>query len=122
MPLTTRERTELREELVGQGYSWEYIDEWQAKTSLWRHRAQVSPSGEVVSEVGTKLDNLPGDPAYVNSKARQGLLRWPPGDSCSCRWCAQRKGESPTQEATAPDTEAPERPTRSRRRRRLLRS
>ena len=90
MAMTTRERTQLRDELTGQGYHWDYIDEWQPKVSLYRHRAMVSPSGEVVSEVGTRLENLPGSPDYVSRKARQGLLTWPPSDTCTCRWCAER--------------------------------
>ena len=90
MAITTKERTELRQELVSQGYSWEYIDEWQPKISLYRHRTKVSPSGEVVSEAGTRLDNLPGNPDYVSRKARVGLFPWPPSDSCTCRWCAGR--------------------------------
>jgi hypothetical protein len=107
MALTTKERTELRQELVGQGYSWEYIDEWQPKVSLYRHRAMVSPSGEIVSQVGTKLMNLPGSPDYVSRKARQGLYPWPPSDTCSCRWCGERKkvGESyASAESSQPDS------------------
>ena len=93
MAITTRERTELRKDLVGQGYHWDYIDEWQPKVSLYRHRAMISPSGELVSDVGTRLDNLPGSPDYVNRKGRQGLYPWPPGDTCTCRWCAKRNAE-----------------------------
>ena len=93
MAITTKERTELRQDLVGQGYHWDYIDEWQPKVSLYRHRAMISPSGDLVSDVGTKLDNLPGNPDYVSRKARQGLYPWPPGDICTCRWCAERKPE-----------------------------
>ena len=93
MAITTKERTELRQDLVGQGYHWDYIDEWQPKVSLYRHRAMISPSGDLVSDVGTKLDNLPGNPDYVSRKARLGLYPWPPGDTCTCRWCAERKPE-----------------------------
>ena len=102
MAITTKERTELRQALVGQGYHWDYIDEWQPKVSLYRHRAMVSPSGELVSDVGTKLDNLPGNPDYVNRKGRQGLYPWPPGDTCTCRWCVQR---SPVPQDAAPAAE-----------------
>jgi len=87
--MTTKERTELRQELVGQGYSWNYIDEWQPKVTLHRHRATYNPSGEVVHGVGTTLKNLPGNPDYVNRKARIGLFPWPPSDSCTCYWCAK---------------------------------
>ena len=54
MAMTTKERTELRTELVGQGYSWEYIDEWQPKTTLYRHRELKNPQGEVVHGVGAE--------------------------------------------------------------------
>ena len=93
MAITTKERTELRQDLVGQGYHWDYIDEWQPKVSLYRHRAMISPSGDLISDVGTKLDNLPGNPDYVSRKARLGLYPWPPGGTCTCRWCAERKPE-----------------------------
>ena len=93
MAITTKERTELRQDLVSQGYHWDYIDEWQPKVSLYRHRAMISPSGDLISDVGTKLDNLPGNPDYVSRKARLGLYPWPPGDTCTCRWCAERKPE-----------------------------
>ena len=93
MAITTKERTELRQDLVGQGYHWDYIDEWQPTVSLYRHRAMISPSGDLISDVGTKLDNLPGNPDYVSRKARLGLYPWPPGDTCTCRWCAERKPE-----------------------------
>jgi hypothetical protein len=102
MAITTKERIELRQALVGQGYHWDYIDEWQPKVSLYRHRAMVSPSGELVSDVGTKLDNLPGNPDYVNRKGKQGLYPWPPGDTCTCRWCVQR---GPVPQDAAPAAE-----------------
>ena len=97
MPISTKERTDLRAELVSQGYSWKYIDEWQPKITLYRHKELKNPGGEVVSEAGTKLKGLPGSPDYVNRKARQGLLAWPPSDACTCKWCAERK------QAVAPD-------------------
>ena len=105
MAITTKERTELRKDLVGQGYHWDYIDEWQHKVSLYRHRAMISPSGELVSAVGTKLDNLPGNPDYVNRKGRQGLYPWPPGDTCTCRWCATREPISQASQSIAPPIE-----------------
>ena len=101
--LSDRQRT--RNELVSIGYSWDYIDEWQPKVSLYRHRAMISPSGELVSDVGTKLDNLPGNPDYVNRKGRQGLYPWPPGDTCTCRWCATREPISQASQSIAPPIE-----------------
>ena len=60
--VTTKERTDLRKELVGQGYSWEHIDEWQPKVTLYWHTEKVTPSGDVVSPVGTAVKGLPGNP------------------------------------------------------------
>jgi hypothetical protein len=101
MPISTKERTNLREELVSQGYSWKYIDEWQPKTTLYRHRALRNPSGEVVSDVGASIKGVPGQPDYVNRKARQGLLQWPPSDTCTCKWCLEgRQPDEPVQQAS----------------------
>jgi len=87
MAIATNERTALRQELVSQGYSWKYIDEWQPKITLHRHMAIKNTSGEIVSPVGARLENLPGNPDYVNRKARLGLFPWPPSSNCTCRWC-----------------------------------
>tara|TARA_R110000765_G_scaffold366568_1_gene456693 strand:- start:111 stop:530 length:420 start_codon:yes stop_codon:yes gene_type:complete len=87
--VTTKERTEIRAELVGQGYSWEYIDGWQPKITLYRHR-EIKNGEVVVSPVGTKLENLPGNPDYVLRKSKLGLLPYPPSDTCECRWCEVR--------------------------------
>jgi hypothetical protein len=100
MAITTKERTELRTELVGQGYSWNYIDEWQPKVTLYRHMALTNPSGETVSPVGVALENLPGNPDYVSRKARLGLFPWPPGNACTCRWCVRIIAEQ--EKATRP--------------------
>ena len=93
MAIATNERTVLRDELVSQGYSWKYIDEWQPKVTLYRHRALTNPSGEAVSPVGTVLENLPGNPDYVSRKARLGLFPWKPSTNCECRWCAGNQPE-----------------------------
>ena len=90
--MNTKERTDLREELVSQGYSWKYIDEWQPKITLYRHRDMKNTGGEIVSEAGTKIEGLPGTPDYVTRKARQGLLQWTPSDSCTSRLCGASKG------------------------------
>jgi len=87
--VTTKERTEIREELVSQGYSWEYIDGWQPKITLYRHR-EIKNGELVVSPVGTAVENLPGNPDYVLRKSRLGLLPYPPSDTCECRWCEAR--------------------------------
>ena len=94
MALTTRERIEIREQLIGQGYSWEYVDGWQPKISLYRHAATLTQDGVVISPIGAKLENLPGNPDYVLRKSRLGLLPYPPSDACECRWCASRNAQA----------------------------
>jgi hypothetical protein len=107
MAIGTKERTELRDVLAGQGYHWDYIDEWTPKVTLYRHRAMISPSGEVVSPVGTALHNLPGNPDYVEKKSRIGLFTWPPDQGCRCRWCRDREA---TGASVVPPAEAKEEP------------
>ena len=96
--VTTKERTEIRAELVSQGFSWEYVDEWQPKITLYRHAAILSESGVIVSPVGTKIVNLPGNPDYVLRKARLGMFPYLPGDTCECRWCVARQVNDPEAE------------------------
>ena len=88
MVMTTKERSELRDELVGQGYSWEYVDEWQPKTNLYLHRAKTDQNGTEVTPIGTKIAGVPGNPDYVARKARIGMLPYPPSDTCECKWCS----------------------------------
>jgi|TARA_Y100000310_G_scaffold234127_1_gene237065 hypothetical protein len=88
--MTTKERTDLRQELVSSGYSWDYIDEWPSKTTLYWHRDNG------VKEVGQAVSGVPGNPDYVSRKARIGLLQWPPSEACTCRWCMERKRDPDT--------------------------
>ena len=94
MAIGTKERTELRDKLVSQGYDWNYIDEWQPKVTLYRHCPVYSPSGDMASPRGTAIKNLPGHPDYVHKKGRIGLFTWPPSDTCTCRWCVEESKAS----------------------------
>ena len=96
MAIGTKERTEMRDKLVAQGYDWKYIDEWQPKVTLYRHCPAYSPSGAEVSPRGTALRNLPGNPDYVQKKTRIGLFTWPPSDTCQCQWCVKERSTSST--------------------------
>jgi len=89
MSTNITERNKLKEELAGLGYSLKYIDEWTPKTRLYRHKASYNVEGHIMDEVGTYMDNVPGNPDYVQKKARIGLFTWKPGPDCSCRWCAE---------------------------------
>ena len=81
------ERNKMKQELAGLGYSLSYIDDWQAKTRLYRHKPAYNTQGEISDVVGTYVDNVPGNPDYVLRKARIGLFPWKPSESCECKWC-----------------------------------
>ena len=84
------ERNKMQNELVGIGYSLRYIDEWQPKTILYRHKASYFAEGGIADGVGTFIENVPGNPDYVMKKSKIGLFTWPPSDTCECRWCKER--------------------------------
>lgn len=81
------ERNQQKLELVNSGFSMRYIDEWQPKTTLYRHRASYSLTGVIDQEVGTTVKGVPGNPDYVLRKSKIGLFPWIPSDKCECRWC-----------------------------------
>ena len=83
------ERNQQKLDLANVGYSMKYIDEWQPKTTLHRHKPSYNAEGDIVAEVGTTVGNVPGAPDYVLSKARIGLFQWPPSDGCVCPWCQE---------------------------------
>jgi len=84
------ERNRQKNELTSIGFSMRYIDEWQPKTTLYRHTPSYTVSGEMDSDVGTAVKGVPGSPDYVLRKARIGLFPWLPGESCACKWCVER--------------------------------
>ena len=81
------ERNKMKDELINLGYSMRYIDEWQPKTTLYRHKPSLNVEGEVVMDTGTPVTGVPGNPDYVLKKAKIGLFPWKPGVSCDCKWC-----------------------------------
>ena len=88
------ERNQMKKELAGMGYSLRYIDEWQPKARLYRHKTFYNVDGVIADAVGTYMDNVPGNPDYVLKKSKIGLFKWPPSDSCVCKWCAGRSQEN----------------------------
>ena len=81
------ERNQQKMELVNSGFSMRYIDEWQPKTTLYRHKASMNIQGDVVRDIGTTVTGVPGNPDYVLRKSKIGLFPWKPSESCECRWC-----------------------------------
>ena len=102
------DRQRMRQELVAQGYSWEYVDEWQPKTTLYRHAPGLDIQGNEVFPVGSAIKGVPGSPDYVLRKARLGMFPYPPADTCECRWCVARKVdvEIPTEPVKAEPEES----------------
>ena len=101
--VTTSERQKQRKELGEAGYAWDYVDEWQPKTNLYRHAPGLNINGDISSPVGSLVKGVPGSPDYVLRKARIGMFQRPPGDTCECRWCVASKvgieiAEEPKQE------------------------
>ena len=85
-----KDRRQMRQELVSQGFAWEYIDEWQPKTTLFRHAPGLDMQGNEAVPVGAQIKGVPGNPDYVLRKARLGMFPYPPNEGCQCRWCSQR--------------------------------
>ena len=80
----------MKNELAGIGYSLKYIDEWQPKTTLYRHKTMYFDNGKISHEVGSEIKNIPGNPDYVLKKSKIGLFPWPPSDTCECKWCQEK--------------------------------
>ena len=83
------ERNKMKVELANLGYSLKYIDDWQPKTTLYRHKKAYNNEGDVTDDIGTSVSNVPGNPDYVLRKARIGLFPWKPSESCECEWCRE---------------------------------
>ena len=84
------ERNKMKTELAGIGYSLKYIDEWQPKTTLYRHKPAYTVEGGIAKDIGTAVTNVPGSPDYVLKKSKIGLFQWPPSETCECQWCTAR--------------------------------
>ena len=92
------ERNKQKVDLANAGFSMKYIDAWQAKTVLFRHKASVNSEGKISGAVGTTVTGVPGNPDYVLRKAKIGLFPWKPEESCTCQWCRETnwKAQEPT--------------------------
>ena len=84
----------MKKELIEIAYSLKYMDEWQPKTTLYRHKPALDVEGNISFDVGTFIENVPGSPDYTLKKAKIGLFQWPPSDTCECRWCKERLASS----------------------------
>ena len=115
MAIGMQEYNKVKNELMGLGYSMRYVDEWQPKTRLYRHKAAYNVDGDLTDEVGTYTDNVPGDPRYLLRKAKIGMFGFPPSETCTCKWCNENKvtqvvAKTEVVEA-APESGAPVAPT-----------
>ena len=89
--MDAKKRTEVRAELVSQGYSFDYVDSWPPKVTLYPHKDLLNMDGKVAIPRGTPLPNHPGHPDHLARKSRLGLLSWPPTNSCECRACRESR-------------------------------
>ena len=87
--MDAKKRIEVRAELVAQGYSFDYVDSWPPKVTLYPHRDLLNTEGQVAIPRGTPLPNHPGHPDHMARKSRIGLLSWPPSESCRCKACRE---------------------------------
>jgi len=101
------ERNRQKNELASIGFSLKYIDEWQPKTILYRHKPSYNADGEISEDVGSTVKGVPGSPDYVLRKARIGQFPWKPSDECTCKWCAERSQEKEPVAQTAGVTPEP---------------
>ena len=92
------ERNKQKVDLANAGFAMKYIDDWQAKTVLFRHKASVNMEGKISGAVGTTVTGVPGNPDYVLRKSKIGLFPWKPEESCTCQWCRETdwKAQEPT--------------------------
>ena len=90
------ERNQQKLELTNAGFTLRYIDEWQPKTTLYRHKASYTVDGNLSEPVGSTTKGVPGNPDYVLRKAKIGLFPWKPGDQCDCQWCKESTAKNET--------------------------
>ena len=89
------ERNQQKNALARAGFTLGYIDEWQPKTTLYRHKPSYNMEGDITEDVGTSVRGVPGSPDYVLKKALIGLFPWVPSENCTCEWCAERTAAEP---------------------------
>ena len=100
------ERNQQKIELANNGFTLRYIDEWQPKTTLYRHKPSYNADGDISEDVGSAVSGVPGSPDYVLRKSKLGLFPWIPSGECTCKWCAERSQEKePVAQAAETDTE-----------------
>jgi len=102
------ERNQMKAELVNLGYSLKYIDDWQPKTTLYRHRPAYNAEGVMSDAIGTAVLNVPGNPDYVFRKSKIGLFPWMPSEKCECQWCGVAGSEQIEEPVTSVVASVPE--------------
>ena len=90
MAVGITEYNKKKVELSATGFSSSYMDDWPARTVLYRHTPSLTVDGNMSGDIGSTTSGVPGNPDYVLRKAKQGLFPWPPGEGCRCEWCVKR--------------------------------
>lgn len=88
--MDTAERSRLKEELGKLGIQGDYLESWQRREDLWRHRPQLNISGIESKPAGTVVPNQPSDMDHKYRLAVRGVLPWKPSRACACKACRER--------------------------------
>ena len=105
--VSVTDRNKQKLELANSGYSMSYLDDWQPKTTLYRHKPSYDQSGNVVEDVGSTVKGVPGNPDYILKKAKIGLFGKKPGEDCECPWCEARNAKVDIDSLGGTDGEPP---------------
>jgi len=89
--MNTVERTYLKGELAKMGIKGDYLDSWQPRGPMWRHKPQLNISGNEVQPAGIEIPNQPllWD-HQLRMAVRIGALPWKPSKDCGCKLCRER--------------------------------
>jgi len=84
------ERNRLKAELRKMGIKGEYLDSWQPREDLWRHKPQLNNNGKEIKPAGAVVPNQPSDLDHKMRLAIRGILPWKPDKTCMCKGCRER--------------------------------
>ena len=88
--MNTVERQQLKRELGKLGIRGEYLEGWQPREDLWRHKPGLNNFGKEVKPVGSVVANQPSDWDHKLRLAVRGTLPWRPTRDCQCKACRER--------------------------------
>ena len=88
--MNTKERSELKRELAKMGIKGDYLNGWQPREDLWRHKPGLNNFGKEVFRAGAVVANQPSLWDHKLRMAVRGILPWKPNALCQCKACRER--------------------------------